>query len=314
MKTLVVVSHDLGVMSPQMLSVVSAIQKVFPQYDGVVLGNQCQPVADQAAQLPGMQKVFLMQDEKLEHFLAESMVSALLPLVKNYDTVIFASSTFSKNILPRLAVKMDISPITDVSEIVDEKTYKRPIYAGNAVATVVSEQKMRILSIRTASFLPVEISKSGKAQLEDALPSIENKITRFVRLRASDKDKPDLCSAKIVVSGGRGLGSAKNFAMVEELAENLGAAVGASRAAVDAGFVPNDYQVGQTGKIISPDIYLAVGISGAVQHLAGMKDSRIIIAIDKDEDAPIFQVADYGLVADLFEAVPAIQAYLKAQK
>jgi len=314
MKALVVVSHDLGVMGPQMLSVVSAIQKVFPQYDGVVLGNQCQPVADQAAQLPGIQKVWLMQDEKLEHFLAESMVSALLPLVKNYDTVIFASSTFSKNILPRLAVKMDISPITDVSEIVDEKTFKRPIYAGNAVATVVSEQKMRILSIRTASFFPVEISKSGKAQLEDVLPSIENKVTRFLRLRASDKDKPDLCSAKIVVSGGRGLGSAKNFVMVEELAENLGAAVGASRAAVDAGFVPNDYQVGQTGKIISPDIYLAVGISGAVQHLAGMKDSRIIIAIDKDEDAPIFQVADYGLVADLFEAVPAIQAYLKAQK
>ena len=313
MKVLLVVTHDGQNLHPQMLSVISAVKQLTQDYDCVVLGYQCTAVAKQAAQLPGVGLVYHIDNSALANSMAENMVDALHPMMTDYDAMVFASNTFSKNILPRLAVALDISPITDVASIVDQDTFKRPIYAGNAIATVKTKQAKNILSIRTASFMPCAFDLHASTSIKSLSVEIHRDLSKFVGLESSASDRPDLSSAKRVVSGGRGLGSSENFSLIEDLAKHLGAAVGASRAAVDAGFVPNDYQVGQTGKIISPDIYIAIGISGAVQHLAGMKDARIIIAIDKDEDAPIFQVADYGLVADLFDAIPELQAYVTKQ-
>ena len=310
MRILLVASHNGQTLSAQMLSVMTALQPLAATVDCVVVGLNCQEIAKQACCLPGVAKVVCVEDPGCENLLAESMVEVLTPLAEGYDKVVWASDTFSKNILPRLAVVLDISPITDVSAIIDEHTFQRPIYAGNAIATVKTSQEQQLLSIRTASFAPSPWLAEPQATIENTSGGSSQKQSYFEEQLASESDKPDLTSAKIVVSGGRGVGSAKDFALVESLADKLGAAVGASRAAVDAGFVPNDYQVGQTGKIIAPDVYIALGISGAVQHLAGMKDSRIIIAIDKDEDAPIFQVADYGLVGDLFTAVPELMDYL----
>ena len=307
MTSLVVMSHDGKTLSPQMWHVASALLMIDAQYDGIIMGVDVMPIAEQAKQLPGLRKLLVVQHATLQHGLAESVVPTLAESIEPYRNIIFASNTTTKNILPRLAVCLNISPITDVCAVVDENTFKRPIYAGNAIATVHTEQKKRLLSIRTASFVRADTVEHTSTDVQMVVLDWQTqKLSEFLGLAASDSDKPDLASAKIVVSGGRGIGSAKDFALVESLADSLGAAVGASRAAVDAGFVPNDYQVGQTGKIIAPDIYIALGISGAVQHLAGMKDSRVIIAVDKDPDAPIFKVADYGMVGDVFEVVPAL--------
>ena len=310
MKILLVASHNGQTLSAQMLSVMTALQPLSASVDCVVVGLNTQAIVAQACLLPGVEKVLYIEDAGCENLLAESVVEVLAPLAQDYDKVVWASDTFAKNTVPRLAVALDISPITDVCAIVDDQTYQRPIYAGNAIATVTTTQKKQLLSIRPASFPPSQWLDQPQASAEKISGSSDQSQSIFEEKMASASDKPDLASAKIVVSGGRGVGSAKDFALVESLADKLGAAVGASRAAVDAGFVPNDYQVGQTGKIIAPDVYIALGISGAVQHLAGMKDSRIIIAIDKDADAPIFQVADYGFVGDLFTAVPSLIDYL----
>ncbi len=310
MKILLVASHNGQTLSAQMLSVMTALQPLSASVDCVVVGLNTQAIVAQASLLPGVAKVLYVEDAGCKNLLAESVVEVVAPLAQDYDKVVWASDTFAKNTVPRLAVALDISPITDVCAILDDHTYQRPIYAGNAIATVTTTQKKQLLSIRPASFPPSQWLDQPQASAEKISGLSDQSQSTFEEKMASASDKPDLASAKIVVSGGRGVGSAKDFALVESLADKLGAAVGASRAAVDAGFVPNDYQVGQTGKIIAPDVYIALGISGAVQHLAGMKDSGIIIAIDKDADAPIFQVADYGFVGDLFTAVPALMDYL----
>lgn len=310
MRYLVIAHHDNHYLHEQTSKTVQAVLGVTKQYDVGVLGYKADNVVQMAAKLPGCSQVLHWDNEAFAHNIPENIVPCLAQWMLDYDTMVFASNTTSKNLLPRLAARMDISPITDICAILDVNTFKRPIYAGNAVATVVTNQPKNLLSVRTASFTPCDTTASQVRMIKVDKSVVANVLSRFVALQAKSSDKPDLLSSKIVVSGGRGLGSKEAFSQVESLANRLEAAVGASRAAVDAGFVPNDYQVGQTGKIIAPDVYIALGISGAIQHLAGMKDSRIIIAINKDPDAPIFQVADYGLVADIFEVMPKLEQYL----
>ncbi len=311
MRYLLIATHDQNSLHEQNLQVVSAIRQITQEYHVLVMGHKAEKVVEKARSLPGCTQVIYWDNPSFVHMLAEVVSPCLATQFAQYDRLVFASNTTTKNILPRLAARCDISPITDICAIVDQFTFKRPIYAGNAITTVRTEQKQDLLSIRTASFRPCEWSPKV-AVLEKKSDAITPVLsTRFIKLSAKASDKPDLLSSKIVVSGGRGLGSKQAFAEIEQLADVLGAAVGASRAAVDAGFVPNDYQVGQTGKIIAPNIYIAVGISGAIQHLAGMKDSQIIIAINKDPDAPIFQIADYGIVGDLFEVLPKLKKYLQ---
>ncbi len=310
MRYLVIAHHDNHYLHEQTLKTVQAVLGITRQYDVGVLGYKADNVVQMAAKLPGCSQVMHWDNEAFAHNIPENIVPCLAQWMSDYDTMVFASNTTSKNLLPRLAARMDISPITDICAVLDVNTFKRPIYAGNAVATVRTNQPKNILSVRTASFTPCDIATSQAQTITVNQSVVANELSQFVALQAKNSDKPDLLSSKIVVSGGRGLGSKEAFNQVESLASRLDAAVGASRAAVDAGFVPNDYQVGQTGKIIAPDVYIALGISGAIQHLAGMKDSRIIIAINKDPDAPIFQVADYGLVADIFEIMPKLEQYL----
>ena len=303
MKVLLVVTHDGQNLHPQMLSVISAVKQLTQDYDCVVLGYQCTAVAKQAVQLPGVGLVYHIDNSALANSMAENMVDALHPMMTDYDAMVFASNTFSKNILPRLAVALDISPITDVASIVDQDTFKRPIYAGNAFATVKSKDAKKCVTIRPTSFDPCE-SSGGTAPIEKSEPCEEFGQTKFVKREEIKSDRPELGTARVVVSGGRGMQSGDNFKLITSIADKLNAAIGASRAAVDAGYISNDHQVGQTGKVVVPDLYIAVGISGAIQHLAGMKESKVIVAINKDGEAPIFSVADYGLEADLFEALP----------
>jgi electron transfer flavoprotein alpha subunit len=270
-----------------------------------VAGAGCAAVADEATKMAGVSKVLLADDAQFEKQLAEPIADLVVSLAGDYATIATPASTNGKNFMPRIAALLDCSQISDITAVIDANTFERPIYAGNAIQTVRTSEAKKAITVRATAFAAVEMT--GSAAVEAVSATANSGLSEFIGEELTKSDRPELTSAKIVVSGGRGMQSGDNFPMLEKIADKLGAAVGASRAAVDAGFVPNDYQVGQTGKVVAPDLYIAVGISGAIQHLAGMKDSKVIVAINKDEEAPIFQVADYGLVADLFNAVPELE-------
>jgi electron transfer flavoprotein alpha subunit len=267
-------------------------------------GATCAAAAEEAAKIDGVARVLCAEDDLYGHRLAEPVAALIASLAGDYSHIVAPATTDAKNILPRVAALLDVMVITDVSGVVDADTFERPIYAGNAIQTVKSKDDKKVLSVRTSTFDAAGMG--GSATVDSIGAGDDPDLSEWVEDKVAESDRPDLTSAGIVVSGGRGVGSEDDFAMIEKLADKLGAAVGASRAAVDSGFAPNDWQVGQTGKVVAPELYVAIGISGAIQHLAGMKDSKVIVAINKDEEAPIFQVADYGLVADLFEAVPEL--------
>ena len=299
-----------GTIRPGSRSAVAAAQS-FGEVHGLLAGTGLEAAARAAAILPGLAVVHVAEDASLAHAMAAPLASLLARLAGSHSHLVAASTAIGKDALPRAAALLDVQPISDVVAIEDEATFVRPIYAGNAMATVRSSDKVKVLTIRPANFDPVA-ETGGAARIErlDVSPEGDQAAARFVSAELSKSERPELTAARVVISGGRGMGSGENFALIEPIADKLGAAVGASRAAVDAGFVPNDYQVGQTGKIVAPELYVAIGISGAIQHLAGMKDSKVIVAINKDGEAPIFQVADYGLVADLFTALPELRAEL----
>lgn len=309
MGILVIAEHDGAEIKPHTLNTVAAAQAAGGDIAVAVIGSGCKAAADAAAKIAGVSKVLLADSAEYDNQLAEAVAPAIAKLADGYDVVMAPANTFGKNVMPRVAALLDVQQVSEVSAVLGDKTYERPIYAGNAIATVKSSEKIDVLTVRMTSFDAVQ-AEGGSAAIEEVGGTGAQDLTSYVGQSVTESDRPELTSAKIVISGGRGMQSGDNFAMLERVADKLGAAVGASRAAVDAGFVPNDYQVGQTGKVVAPDLYIAVGISGAIQHLAGMKDSKVIVAINKDDEAPIFQVADYGLVADLFEAVPALEAEL----
>jgi electron transfer flavoprotein alpha subunit len=309
MTSLVLLEFDAsGIKQPSRsaIAAATALGEVHALVAGVDLGQ----ASAAAAKLPGVAKVMVADSAALDHLLAEPTAAMLLALAPSYSHLLAATTAVGKNVMPRLAALLDLQPISDIAEVVDADTFVRPIYAGNGMATVKSSDTKKIITVRAASFDPVA-AEGGNATIEavniDDLP----KLSKFVSAELSKSERPELTAARVVISGGRGMQNGENFKLIEPIADKLGAAVGASRAAVDAGFVPNEFQVGQTGKIVAPDLYVAVGISGAIQHLAGMKDSKVIVAINKDEEAPIFQVADYGLVADLFNALPELAAELE---
>lgn len=310
MSTLILVEHDHKNIHPSTRNALAAALELGGEPTLLVIGHQCKGVADQAATLAGVQAVWYLDKPCYEQLLAEQVSEIVVSFAHSFNAILVSSSTFGKNVAPRIAAQLDVAQISDVSKIINENTFEHPIYAGNAIETVHVLDKIKVLTIRSTAFNPIT-----KEQTPCCIETIDKefvaKDSQFLKHELSKTERPDLANAKIVVSGGRGLQSAEKFKLVEELADTLGAAVGASRAAVDAGFVPNEYQVGQTGRVVAPTLYIAVGISGAVQHLAGMKDSKIIVAINKDQDAPIFQIADYGLVGDLFELVPQLIEQLK---
>lgn len=308
MAILVIAEHD-SKLKDSTKSVVTAAKKIGGEIHILVAGkNSVDACATEASAIEGVTKVIAVDDSAYEHSLAENLSELILSFANNYSHILAPATTFGKDFMPRVAALLDVMQISDISAVVDAQTFVRPIYAGNALATVKSSDKIKIITVRPSCF--DKAGSGGKASTEKQTGKGDKGISSFVNLAATKSDRPDLSSARIVVSGGRGFGSAENFKMIEKLADKLGAAIGASRAAVDSGYVPNDYQVGQTGKVVAPDLYIAIGISGAIQHLAGMKDSKVIVAINKDENAPIFEIADYGLVADLFEAVPALEKAL----
>jgi electron transfer flavoprotein alpha subunit len=305
MSVLVHAEHNNATLNPVTLSVVAAAQKIGGDITVLVAGEGCAAVAGAAAKVAGVSKVLLADNAAYAHQLAENVGDLVAEVGRDYSVILAAATTVGKNFAPRVAALLDVEQISEISGVVDASTFQRPIYAGNAIATVKSKGAKVVLTVRGTSFDGVA-AEGGSASVE-AIDIVKNAgKSSFVGEELAKSDRPELTAAKIVISGGRGMGNGDNFEILYKLADKLGAAVGASRAAVDAGFVPNDMQVGQTGKVVAPDLYVAVGISGAIQHLAGMKDSKVIVAINKDEEAPIFQVADYGLVADLFEAVPAM--------
>ncbi|SIS94359.1 electron transfer flavoprotein subunit alpha/FixB family protein [Neptunomonas antarctica] len=309
MSILVLAEHDNQVLKPATLNTVAAAAQVGGDIDILVVGSGCQAVAEQAAKVAGVRSVRVADNAVYEHHLAENTSKLMVSIAEGY-THIFASSTSDgKNILPRVAALLDVNQLSDISAVISADTFQRLIYAGNAIATVKSADAFKVATVRGTAFDPVA-AEGGNASIDAIAEVIASDNSRFVSAELVKSDRPELTAASIVVSGGRGMGNGENFGLLYTLADKLGAAVGASRAAVDAGFVANDMQVGQTGKVVAPDLYIAVGISGAIQHLAGMKDSKIIVAINKDEEAPIFQVADYGLVADLFDVVPELEAAL----
>ncbi len=309
MSTLVIAEHDNVNLKPATLNTVAAANVIGGAVHILVAGNACQSVADEAAAVDGVEKVILADDSAYENQLAESTANLIQSISANYSHILAPATTFGKNVLPRLSALLDVQQISEITEVVSEDTFKRPIYAGSCIATVKSSDSIKVITVRATAFDPVNAS-GGSASVESISADGVSDLSAFVNEEIAQSDRPELTAASIVISGGRGMQSGDNFHLLETIADKLGAAVGASRAAVDAGFVPNDYQVGQTGKIVAPDLYIAVGISGAIQHLAGMKDSKVIVAINKDEDAPIFQVADYGLVADLFNALPELAEQL----
>ncbi|WP_288901738.1 FAD-binding protein [uncultured Sneathiella sp.] len=309
MTVLVLADHDNEALGAATLNAVTAATKLGGDVHILVAGNGCATVADEAAKVAGVAKVLLVEDALYANALAENMAALIVSLADGYDAIISAATTSGKNILPRVAALLDVAQISEIVEVVSPDTFVRPIYAGNAMATVQSGDAKKVITIRSTNF-PAADATGGSASVEAAGAAADSGLSTFVGEELSESERPELTSAKIVISGGRGMQSGDNFHLLEKVADKLGAAVGASRAAVDAGFVPNDYQVGQTGKVVAPQLYIAVGISGAIQHLAGMKDSKVIVAINKDEEAPIFQVADYGLVADLFKALPELDEAL----
>ena len=308
MTALVFVEHDNTEIKDATLAAVTAAG-AFGDIHLLVAGSGCGSVAEMAAKIAGVSKVLVADDSAYAHPLAEEIAAVTLSVAGDYEAIIAPATTTGKNFMPRVAASLDVAQISDIIEVVSTDTFKRPIYAGNAIATVQSSDSTKVITVRGTAF-DKAANEGGAAAIENIAATAAVGVSSFVSAELSKSDRPELTSAKVIISGGRGMGSGENFAIIEKVADKLGAAVGASRAAVDAGFVPNDYQVGQTGKIVAPELYIAVGISGAIQHLAGMKDSKVIVAINKDEDAPIFQVADYGLVADLFDAVPALEAAL----
>ncbi len=309
MSILVLVDHDNSALKSATLHAVTAAQKIGGDIHLLVAGHNCKTVAEAAAKVGGVAKVLLADDAAYGNALAENLAKLIVGLAPNYSHVLAAATASGKNVLPRAAALLDVQQISEITGVESADTFVRAIYAGNAMATVQSADKIKIITVRGTAF-DAASDTGGSASIESAASAGDTGLASFVGQELSKSERPELTSARIVVSGGRGMQSGDNFHMLEKVADKLGAAVGASRAAVDAGFVPNDYQVGQTGKIVAPDLYIAVGISGAIQHLAGMKDSKVIVAINKDEDAPIFQVADYGLVADLFQAVPELEQAL----
>jgi electron transfer flavoprotein alpha subunit len=309
MSVLVIAEHNNLTLNPVTGSVISAAGLIDSEVHVLVAGTGCQAVAAAAAQYQGVTKVLLADNPVYEHQLPETLTGLLLAISDDYAAILAAASTGGKNLLPRVAALLDVAQISDIVDVHSANTFVRPIYAGNALATVESSDAIKIITVRTSAFDEVEKGEAS-ALIEPLDQVITQHKSQFVSENLSTSERPELAGAAIVVSGGRGLGSAENFHLLEKLADKLGAAVGASRAAVDAGYVGNDLQVGQTGKIVAPDLYIAVGISGAIQHLAGMKDSKVIVAINNDADAPIFQVADYGLVADLFQVLPELEALL----
>jgi len=309
MSILVIAEHDNANLNPATLNVVAAAVKIGGDVDLLVAGSNCGAVAEAAAKVAGVNKVLVADNAVYEYQLAENLGDLVAELGKGYSHILAAATTTGKDFLPRAAALLDVNMVSEVSAIESADTFIRAIYAGNAVATVTSADSIKVLTIRGTGFDAVA-AEGGSATVEAVDIVKENALSSFVGEELAKSDRPELAGAKIVISGGRGMQNGDNFEMLYKIADKLGAGVGASRAAVDAGFVPNDMQVGQTGKIVAPDLYIAVGISGAIQHLAGMKDSKVIVAINKDEEAPIFQVADYGLVADLFDAVPELDAAL----
>lgn len=309
MTILVLAEHDNKSLKPATLNAVSAAAKIGGDIHVLVAGADCAAVAAEAAKVSSVVKVLKADDTALSHGLAENVAPIIVDLASNYSHIIGPATTTWKNILPRAAALLDVQMISDIIAVHDADTFDRPIYAGNAIATIKSSDTIKIITARGTAFDAVA-PEGGSAAVEDISAKGDSGLSGFVSAEVSKSDRPELTSASIVVSGGRALGSSEGFKIIEDLADKLGAAIGASRAAVDAGYVPNDYQVGQTGKNVAPQLYMAIGISGAIQHLAGMKDSKVIVAINKDPDAPIFAVADYGLVGDLFEIVPELTGKL----
>ena len=310
MKILVIAEHESASIKPATLNTIAAAQKIGGGIHVLVAGHNAQGAADAAAKVAGVSKVLLADAPQLSEQLAENVAATVLTIAGNYSHILAPATAFGKNVAPRLAAMLDVAQVSEITAVVSADTFERPIYAGNAIATVQSADPIKVMTVRGTAFEAAS-AEGSSAQLELIKAAPDAGMAQFVRREMTKLDRPELTSASIVVSGGRGLGSGENFIRVlDPLADRLGAALGASRAAVDAGYVPNDYQVGQTGKIVAPKLYVAVGISGAIQHLAGMKDSKVIVAINNDADAPIFSVADYGLVGDLFAVVPELTAAL----
>ena len=305
MSILVVAEHDNNEIKGSTLNTVTAASKIGGDVSVLVAGSESSSAAEQASKIAGISSVIHVDDPIYKNFLAEDLGNLVASIAEGFNYILAPATTYGKNFLPRVAAKLDVQQISDIISIEDADTFKRPIYAGSCIATVKSNDSVKVITVRTTAFDASPITDSSvTVNSGDVVDSLNN--ANFVSDEIAESDRPELTAAEVIVSGGRALGSSENFKIIEALADKLGAAVGASRAAVDAGYVPNDYQVGQTGKIVAPTLYIAIGISGAIQHLAGMKDSKVIVAINKDEDAPIFQVADYGLVGDLFEAVPEL--------
>lgn len=311
MASLVIAEHNGNTLLPSTLSTITAAKAINSDIDILMLGYGIESIAVKASHIQGISTVFVADSPLFEHLLAENVekqISYFLNSGKNhYQSILFPASSFGKNCAPRLAAKLDVSQISDITRVIDQHTFERPIYAGNAIATVHSDDEYKVITVRPTSFAAAVAEVEGKAPIEFTEVVLGSDQVKFISQHVNKSNRPDLQSARVVVSGGRGVGSAQAFKeLVDNLADKLGAAVGASRAAVDAGYAPNDYQIGQTGKIVAPQLYIALGISGAIQHLAGMKESGVIVAINKDPDAPIFSIADYGLVADIFKAVPEL--------
>ena len=313
MSVLVLAEHNNNKLNEATKKAVTAACQISNPVHIIIAGDGCKNVAKDASSISGVDKVLLADDVMYKNMLGEVTSNLLLDLMGNYKYLVAAATTNGKNILPRVAASMDVSQISEIISVIDGKTFQRPIYAGNAIATVESTTEKNVITVRTTAFEAAKQSEKNVG-IEEINATTNPQLSEFIEEKVSSSERPELASAGVIVSGGRGMQSGDNFKLLESVADRLGAAVGASRAAVDAGFVPNEYQVGQTGKVVAPELYIAVGISGAIQHLAGMKDSKVIVAINKDEEAPIFEVADYGLIADLFEAVPEFDKELEKIK
>ena len=309
MSILVIAEHDNNELKGATLNTIAAGAAIGGDIDILVAGTDCGSVAEAASQIPGVRKVLVADKESYKNSLAENVGNLVAELAEGYSHILAPATTSGKNFMPRVAAKLDVSQISDISAVISEDTFERPIYAGNCIATVQSSDSIKVITVRTTGFDACEAS-GGSAEVTAIDNDTDAGVSSFVKEEIAESDRPELTAADVVISGGRGMQNGDNFSLLNGIADKLGAAIGASRAAVDSGFVPNDMQVGQTGKIVAPDLYIAVGISGAIQHLAGMKDSKVIVAINKDEEAPIFQVADYGLVADLFDALPELESKL----
>ena len=307
MTALVISEHDNSELKGATLNTISAALQLDEEIHVLVAGSNCNTVAESAAKADGVSKVLYVDSPEYENFLAENISLLIKNLSGDYSSILAPATTNGKNYMPRVAAFLDVAQISDISSVESNDTFQRPIYAGNCIATVTSSDDVKVITVRTTAFDPVP-SDSGSAEIVKLEEINDAGISQFIKDELAESDRPELTAADVIISGGRGMQNGENFNLLEGIADKLGAAIGASRAAVDSGFVPNDYQVGQTGKIVAPNLYIAVGISGAIQHLAGMKDSKVIVAINKDEDAPIFQVADYGLVADLFTALPEMES------